>query len=1005
MKINILSDSLGARIPPLFKLAFVLGLITAAAITMIPIVAVAQNPVNFISGSLFSGVGYGDRYPGAANVYTLATGDFNKDGKMDVITTNGDGNFGVMLGNGDGTFQAPLGVIGISGLGAAPPAGIVVGDFDKNGTLDFATVWNVNSLMQLAIYLGDGASHFSLNATYQIGTGTGHAPRQIAAGDLNGDGVLDLIVPDAENWAVAVLYGKGNGTFQNAVEFLAAVPGQTAPVAVAIGDLNRDGSIDIVAASATGCCPLGGGITVLLNKGSGTFQAPMLYADPAGVDSGELAIADLNADGKLDVVESSFGGNNVAIFLGNGDGTFQTAKNFGVPQASGAAIGDLNGDKKPDIAVSSAYNATVWVLLNKGSGNFQVSGTYSADSAPMAIALADFNGDKKLDFVAGNNNGQFVTIALGSGDGTFQSSPHYNVSGGITTQDLAVADFNLDGSLDIVQGGGGTGVGLSLMLGASNGLLKAATFIDLNTYGNGTVTFVRALDINADGKADIVCGNSVGVVVLTGLGTGKFKAPVTYRSSPTSYPVVGWLADLNGDGKLDIVTSNNDGTLSVLLNKGSGTFGTATVFSSGTGAYPSGFVLGDFNGDSKVDIVVGDFQGSNLELLAGKGNGTFQSPVALSSPVRPNTLAAADFNKDSKLDLAVASNDNSGSLAVLLGNGNGTFSTGNIYDWFDDSTCIIYGACDHYPISMVAVDFNGDANLDLAIAPRNPWYQSCGGYRCREEYLGPVLFLGKGDGTFVEQIGWLAGVSPWWIASGDFNNDGMPDLAFVNTDTNYGSRSVTILQNATQALSFSPGSVLFAGTRNVGTSISQTVILTNDQTTKLTVSSIGIIGPNAGDFSSKNNCGTTVWAGLHCTITVTFKPLGPLTRTASLRIIDNLGTQNVALSGIATELKLSAATLAFGSVTVGQTKSLPVIVTNFGTSAMNILSPGIVVTGTAASDYSQSNTCGTGLAAGGTCTITVVFKPTKIGSRSAVLNINDNGGPSPQKVTLSGKGI
>ena len=191
----------------------------------------------------------------------------------------------------------------------------------------------------------------------------------------------------------------------------------------------------------------------------------------------------------------------------------------------------------------------------------------------------------------------------------------------------------------------------------------------------------------------------------------------------------------------------------------------------------------------------------------------------------------------------------------------------------------------------------------------------------------------------------------------------------------------------------------------MGTSISQTVILTNDQSTKLTISSMKVSGANATDYSARWNCASTLGAGLHCTITVTFKPLGPLTRTASLQITDGLGTQTVPLSGVATEVKLSSTPLPFGSVTVGQTKALSVTLTNFGTAAMNIVSPGIVFTGTAAADYSQTNTCGTSVGAGQTCTITVTFKPTKKGSRPATLNINDDGGQSPQKVTLSGMGI
>jgi hypothetical protein len=185
----------------------------------------------------------------------------------------------------------------------------------------------------------------------------------------------------------------------------------------------------------------------------------------------------------------------------------------------------------------------------------------------------------------------------------------------------------------------------------------------------------------------------------------------------------------------------------------------------------------------------------------------------------------------------------------------------------------------------------------------------------------------------------------------------------------------------------------------------QTVILTNNQSTALTISSIVLTGANKADYSAKSNCGTSLGAGLHCTITVTFKPLAPLTRTAFLVITDSAGTQRVPLTGVATEVKLSPTALAFGGVTVGQTKMLSVTLSNIGTSAFSIISPGIVITGTAAADYSQTNTCGTSVAAGSNCTLNVTFKPSKKGARVATLNINDNGGPSPQKVALNGTGI
>jgi hypothetical protein len=559
-------------IPGILIFTSILVMTSAASFAQTP------PPINFVSGQLFSGVGHGDRIPGAAGVITLAVGDFNNDGKLDLITTNSDVNengLGLVLGNGDGTFQYPIEVAGFAIYGSM--GAIVAGDFNKDGKLDFATTWSLGGPVQVSVYLNDGTGHFTFNNSHPIGT---TLTRQMATVDLNSDGKLDLIVPDPSNSAVAVLYGNGDGTFQPAVDFPAAVPGQTAPTGVAIGDFNKDGKPDIVVASSTGCCPHQGGISVLLNSTPG---APVLYLNPNGTDSGQVAVADLNADGKLDVVLSSMGGQGIAVFLGVGNGTFQAAKNMTVPWASSVAIGNFTSDKKPDLVVSSYYDGTVWALVNKGSGNFQVSGVYSSDWSAMAIVLADFNGDKKLDFVAGNSTGQYVTLGLGNGDGTFRSSAHYNESGGMWTNGFSVADFNLDGSPDVIQAGGGTGVGLSLMLGNSHGVLGTPTYIALGGSPYSQVMFALADDVNGDKKPDIVSstaegyGNPYGVVVMLGMGTGKFKPGVVYTTSPSSYPAVGVLADVNNDGKLDILTSNNDGTFSVLLNTGKGVYGAATV--------------------------------------------------------------------------------------------------------------------------------------------------------------------------------------------------------------------------------------------------------------------------------------------------------------------------------------------------------------------------------------------------------------------------------------------
>jgi hypothetical protein len=880
------------------------SLVIAVALAAFPAVAFTQvpPPVNFVSGQLFSGVGHGDRIPGAAGVIALAVGDFNNDGKLDLITTNSDINdngLGLVLGNGDGTFQAPIDVAGFYTYGEM--GGIVVGDFNKDGNLDFATTWTLGGPVQLGVYLGDGQGHFTFNTSYSIGTATDHPPRSIATADLNGDGKLDLIVPDWYGGAVAVLYGNGDGTFQNPVEF----PVAYTPTGVAVGDFNKDGKPDIVVALSSGCCPFSGGIGVLINNGNGTFQSPAYYSNLAGVDSGQVAVADLDGNGKLDVVESSYGGWNIGVFLGDGDGTFQTAITYMVPSASSVAIGNLTSGKKPALVVSSYSDGTLWVLLNKGKGIFQVSGIYSTDNAPQSVALADFNGDKKLDFVVGNASGQFVTVGLGNGDGTFRNSPHYNESPGSMAwaNSVAVADFNRDGNLDVVEAGGGTGVGLSLMLGSSHGVLKAPTSINLGANPWAQIYFVLAGDVNGDGKPDIVSstpkdGGTPGVEVLLGLGTGKFKTPVIYATSASSYAAVGVLADLNGDGKPDILTSNFDGTMSVLLNKGKGVYGAATVFPSGTGVYATNFVVGDFHKDGKLDVVLNDYPASNLKLLRGNGDGTFQAPTVVSSPVRPLAPVVGDFNKDGKLDLAIPSTDFGGSMAILLGNGNGTFTPGALYYFYPQD----YNHAGQFvPNSAAVVDLNGDGNLDIVIAPGYPSYQVCGAYRCAEQYMGALVFLGKGDGTFMQQSGWLAGVTPAFVAAGDFNSDGMPDLAFLsnNPNLNYWTTSVTILQNSTQPVSVSPLSIKYAA-RLVGTSNIQTVLLTNDQTTSLTINGNGIVlgGNDPGDFSFKSACGSKVLPGAYCTISVTFTPTAIGTRTATLFITDSVGVQSVQLSGV-----------------------------------------------------------------------------------------------------------
>jgi hypothetical protein len=391
--------------------------------------------------------------------------------------------------------------------------------------------------------------------------------------------------------------------------------------------------------------------------------------------------------------------------------------------------------------------------------------------------------------------------------------------------------------------------------------------------------------------ADAGCQNNT-LAVLTGKGTGKFNKAVYYPTGSTAQAYEVFLADVNGDGKLDIVTSNMDGTISVLLNKGKGTFGAPTLITSvqALDPYHNSITVADFNGDGKADIAVATYWNqAAVYVLLSNGDGTFQAPIMTTTPDYTYTLAAGDFNKDGKMDLLVTTQSYGCETGVaggagylyLQGQGNGSFTVGQFVCTGGNS-----------PFYPTVGDLNGDGKLDAII----PMLQEDQVYE-----QGPVVLQGNGDGTF-NRIGTLyVGEISAGAAIADFNGDGMPDIAVLNND-NYGAGNssyvnfVTVMQNGSQPVSVSPLTVNY-GSETDGKAKSETVILTNDQATSLSITSITVGGTDPGDFKETNTCGTSLKAGWECTITVKFDPTAAGTRSATLTIKDGAGTQTVQLNG------------------------------------------------------------------------------------------------------------
>jgi len=703
--------------------------------------------------------------------------------------------------------------------------------------------------------------------------------------DLNGDGIPDLVLGSN---VVSIYLGNTKGTYTKA-----ATPSIQGPTSYPIvsADFNGDGIPDLAV-------PLYGSneIAILLGKGNGTFATPiMAYVPGSIVDIAQVVVGDFNGDGIPDLAVIDSDNSVVDILLGNGDGTF-TAETANPPISgtpSHLATGDFNGDGNTDLAV--AENAgTVAILLGNGDGTFAASGSVNSGTSAPPIAVADFNGDGKLDIAvpAGTGTNELVTVLTGNGDGTF----HSPFSGSPTSTSVTwiqVADFNQDGTPDVVlaDSGGSAMVFLNNGSGSVSKSFPVVSGLNVPYYLE-----VGVGDLNGDGYPDIVAGgyyssaqglylteptetaSASASVQVNGVGRhlaeASFPAEGNYESSVSSsiplwalLPATSTTLSLTSGGSP--VTSVTPGTvvlltaqvsvgatpvtagqvnfcdasaphctdIHILASSALNSSGTATfefVPGAGTHSYQAQFVEDGFglaSASNIASLTVGpppspvysdtaaiSFNGSQGDysltatvmgyggpasptgnvsfvdtsfgndvlataalgaVAAGNGWLISQTPPTGSNPVSEVT---EDFNGDGIPDLAVIwSNSIYGgpfSVTILFGKGDGTFTTG---------PTVQPAGVQLYP-TMIGGDFNGDGKGDLAVLSYNGSSIS---------YI--TVLLGKGDGTFATPITGQVYSQPQTggdviignLAAADFNGDGKLDLAVVGDYVSSGG--VTIL--------------------------------------------------------------------------------------------------------------------------------------------------------------------------------------------------------------------
>jgi hypothetical protein len=659
------------------------------------------------------------------------------------------------------------------------PNAAAVQDLNNDGTSDVATANGDN----VSIFLNNGNGSFALANTFSVGEGA----TEIASADLNGDGNADLVVTDDIKSAYTIL-GNGDGTFAAAMK----ISLHTGPGGIAVADLNGDSVPDLAIAIYGRFNQNQGEVAILIGVGDGTFAAPVLYSLAHDANGLRLVATDLNHDGKLDLAVAlqhfPAAKKALAVLLGNGDGTFQPAT-LSVPgEALDVAAADFNGDGNMDLALARFFFGDTAVLLGNGDGTFQPLITYPVGGSAETIAIGDLNRDGLADLVVG---GDQVATLLGKGDGTFSSPVLYGVTPGFAR----IGYFNPDRNLDVV-GGGGHDDGIVVALGTPDGAFKAplvypvvdnldshdvadfdndgkadvvasgsqqllflrglddGTFAEAISFDEPSARWMVAADFNGDRNSDVLLVDG-SVDVVLGNGDGTFQPPITiFVSAEALWPAVG---DFNHDGHLDVALTafviGND-QLIILLGNGDGTFQPERDYD--TGEVPQSTVTADFNVDGNLDVAVSNTVGGTVGVYLGHGDGSFDAAL---TTLLPNALysATADLNKDGNPDLVVAGIG----LQVLLGNGDGTFGS--------PSHVNATGG----PVKIADIDRDG--RLDIAVSA---------------DFDGLAVLRGRGDGTFRPAVVF----SPGSIFTGSFvlkdlNRDRTPEAI---VDTLNGSLAVLV---------------------------------------------------------------------------------------------------------------------------------------------------------------------------------------------------------------------
>jgi hypothetical protein len=728
-----------------------------------------------------------------------------------------------------------------SGVSTGNPSNTLVAlsaDINKDALADLVNI-QIDGTLNVLLNPGKGKlGSMQLSSVNKTGAGS-HQIQFAQAVDLNGDGYPEIVALDALTSNVLIFPNQKDGTFGTAatqpINFSSGSTFGTGG-GLAFGDFNGDGTIDMAAFltvygySNSNLPQTAFELKVLPGKGDGTFGAALpeqytLLNSFSTTQPGQIAVADMNSDGNLDIAYmiGGFDATNraklwVSVLLGRGNGTFSnpvpdipdggaTAPvdgNGGL--VGGFSVQDVDGDGNLDVLFTNASDQNLYLALGNGDGTFQNSSTpLTALGYPNFLAFVDVTGDGAMDVISYGDG--YTAVYPGLGNGRFGNPVNY-VAGLAGLVEPTPADFDGDGKPDIARTDPATDMS-SVQLQTTKGTLAASPVLsgtgaaDSNGMTGESASLTQAVatgDFDGDGVPDVLVldystywrGMQTGYPypeIRIGLNDGKgnftYQTVVddtTLRNMPAGdieeglvYPMV---ADFNGDHIADFILNDEQGGLWVVLSKGRGKFAAPVQIPLGQ-PYACHFArvdMGDVNGDGKKDAVFaysGDSSCSSGSIPSGvmtllsKGDGTF-TPIFVpigSSAYLPKLI---DFNGDGKLDLALSDikpNQFSYDFIIVPGNGDGTFNI---------TAATKPLASDTGVAAIIPGDFDGDGKQDLTLGTIMR-VDSDGAFL--PDTTGLETLRGHGDFTFGVPQTYAFGAYPYDGQYADFNGDGRPDLA------------------------------------------------------------------------------------------------------------------------------------------------------------------------------------------------------------------------------------